>query len=267
MKRFLLIILSIIMTLSVISCTKIEFEYDLDLTKEDNLYGTLEDYIKNPDKCKGRHVKISAETTVVYNFSENKIARHSIVAYDKNSDMRALYEIRSNDGKYPKTGTAAELGGIFTDGYIDVKEYFNADFSSSSFDIDALSMTADELQKYLQGFNEQCNAHKDFGKMIRIYGNINVFKNDKTNYFYLNGFNASGSRTWSVELTTKDQSIKLPETNSKHVNTYEIIGTIDMYMENYIAYPCIRVSEIRAVEGILKAEEADVQQPIITPGQ
>ena len=267
MKRILIIALCIITVISFSACARVEFGYDIDLTREEDLYGVLEDFIKNPDKCKNRNVKVSAECTVVYNFSENKIARHSIVVTDKDSDMRALYEIRSKDGKYPKTGTVAEIGGIFTDGYIDVKEYISADFTKSSFNVDALNMSADALIEYVKSFNDQCNGFADFGKTIRIYGNVNVFKNDKNNYYYLNGFDANGSRTWRLEIIGKDQSVKLPMTNSKYVNTYEIIGVLDMYMEDHIAYPCIKVSEIRAVEGILKVEEANTQQPVITPGQ
>ena len=265
MKKIILIALALIMAISTCACARIEFGYDIDLTKEDDVYGKLEYYINNPDSCKGLNVKIRAESTVVYNFSENKIARHSLLVRDNDTDMRALYEFRSTDGKYPKIGTTVELGGIFTDGYINVKEYIEADFSKSSFSVDALSMSASELTAYVKEFENTCDAFKDFGKTIRIYGNINVYKNDKSKYYYLNGFDANGSRTWTVELTSS--SVTIPDTNSKYVNTYEIIGKIGMYMENYIAYPCIIVTEIREVEGVLKVEEESIDQSFITPGQ
>lgn len=264
MKRLILIALSLIFAISLCSCTRIEFEYDIDLTEEKNLYDVLADYISHPEKCKDKNVKLRAECTVVYNFSENKIARHSIIVRDNDSDMRALYEIRAKDGKYPKTGTVALLGGKFTDGYIEIREFIKADFSKSSFDVDALSMSASELKDFLSEFNEKCNESENFGKSIKIYGNINIF--DKK-YAYLNGFDENGSRTWTVELTPKDASVKLPTSNTKQLNAYEIIGTLEMYMEDHIAYPCIKVSEIKAIEGVLKVEETQIGQPVINPMQ
>ena len=266
MKKIILIALALIMAISTCACARVEFGYDIDLTKEEDVYGKLEYYINNPDSCKGLNVKIQAESTVVYNFSENKIARHSLLVRDNDSDMRALYEFRSTDGKYPRVGSTVVLGGIFTDGYIDVKEYIEADFNQTGTSVNALSMTADQLKAYFTEFESTCNAFKDFGKTIKVYGNINYYSGNDTYYFYLNGFDAAGSRTWTVELKATG-NITLPKLSAKNVNSFEIIGKLDMYMENHIAYPCISVTEIRQVEGILKVEEESIDQSFITPGQ
>ena len=262
MKKILLILLCLVTAGSLFSCGYT----DINLTKEDNVYDIIEDYIKNPDKCANMTVRINAECTVVYNFSENKIARRSIVVRDTDSDMRALYEFRTEDGKYPKAGTSAQIVGKFTDGYIEVEKLKKATYEERAFDIEAVSMTSSALKTFLGNYGEVCNTSEHYQKSIRIYGNISVI-NKK--YVYLNGYDANGSYTWSIELMAKDTSVTLPQENTKYVNAYEIIGTLDMYIEDNIAYPCIMVSEITAVEGILKVEETQnqPQQPIITPGQ
>ena len=262
MKKALIILLCVIMAGSLFSCGYT----DINLTIDDNVYDVIEDYIKNPDKCANMTVRLNAECTVVYNFSENKIARHSILVRDNDSDMRALYEFRTSDNKYPKAGTTAQLVGKFTEGYIEVEKLKKATYDDRTFDIEATGMTSGALKTFLSQYEEVCNASEHYQKSIRIYGNITAASN---NYFYINGYDANGSETWRIWITAKDSSITFPKVDRKYVNTYEIIGTLDMFIVDNIAYPCILVSELTAVEGILKVEETEDQagQPIITPGQ
>ena len=79
------------------------------------------------------------------------------------------------------------------------------------------------------------------------------------------GLGEKGSHVWDIELQAKDDSVKLPSANTEHVNTYEICGTLEMYLENNIAYGCINVSEITPVEGVLKVDEENSFSPVVNP--
>ena len=257
MKRILLIALAASMLISLIACSKTDY----DITKKDNIYDDMYEYINNADKYAGKSVTLRAECVPVYNFSQNKIARYAIVVHDDKSDMRAVYEIRSEDQKYPKSGTVATLSGTFTEGYIKVSEYIDATFDDRQVDVNAVTRNADEMKTLINTYRQEYENSKYYGKTIRIYGNVVV----NEGYTYLTGLDKNGAYQWDIELKAKDSSVILPKENTQYVNTYEIVGKFDTYVDNHILYACIVVDEIIPIEGVLYVEGTETQYPMTNP--
>lgn len=258
MKKLLIIMICLSAILALVSCAEQTTNYDI--SDKDNIYEDMSEFIGNKDKYEGQTITLSAECTVVYNFSKNSVIRHTVVARDNDSDMRALYEIRKADEKYPKIGTVATVVGRFTEGYIEVSEFRDATYDDRKVDISAADKSFDELKQFITDYRAACNESEHYKKSIRIYGNVVVHDG----YTYLTGLDATGAYAWDIELKAKNSSVKLPTSNTKYVNAYEIVGSLDMYIENNIAYACVLVDEITAVEGVLKVEE-DNFTPTIDP--
>jgi hypothetical protein len=184
-----------------------------------------------------------------------------VVVYDDDSDMRAIYEIRSGENKYPKSGTEATLSGIFTDGYIQVTEYKDATFDERKVDIDTLTRNADELKTLIETYREEYEESKYYGKTVRIYGHI-VINNE---YPYLVGCNKNGDYIWHIELKAKDSSVTFPKENTDHINTFEIVGTFETFVADYITSVCITVDELIPVEGVLYVEGSETDFPMTNP--
>lgn len=245
------------MLISFSACSGVNY----DITKKDNIYDDMYEYISNPNKYAGKTVKLSAMCVPVYNFSQNKIARYSVVVYDDDSDMRAVYEIRSDDQKYPKTGTVATLSGTFTEGYIKVSEYIEATFDDRTVDVEAVTRNADEMKTLINTYRNEYESSKYYGKTVRIYGNV-VMNNG---YPRLTGLDKKGAYQWDIELRANDASVAIPTENTNYVNTYEIIGVFDTYVDDNIKYACITVKEIIPIEGVLYVEETETDYPMTNP--
>lgn len=243
MKKFFafFILLSIII---LCSCSAV----DVNLTNKEDLYSQIADVINNPSDYSDKTVKITAEHSVVYNFSENKIARHVLVVNSKSGTSKALYEIKSSDENYPKLAKPITVTGRFVDKYIDVKAFDSAEFSNDIFDIDTLKMSSSELEQFIKQYTSEYRDSEHFERTIRIFGHcIN-----ESGYYYLFGLDEKGAMTWTIELYNSSEGIKFPVKQGTEVNPVEIIGTLSIYFENNIAYACIDVSSVTEVESVFK---------------
>lgn len=258
MKKLLLICICAAILISSVACSGTDY----DISKKDNIYEYMSEYIANPDKYAGKSVTLRATCVPVYNFSQNKIARYSVVVHDDDSDMRAVYEIRSNDKKYPKSGSVATLSGVFTEGYIMVSEFKEVTYDERKVDVEAITRNADELKSLIETYSTEYEQSKYYGKTVRIYGNLAA---DGKGHYALFGFDKNGAIKWQIELKAKDSSVIIPEVSSEYINAYEIVGAFGTYEEDHIVYPCITVNEITPVEGVLYVEGTETQFPMTNP--
>ena len=178
MKRIISLAIALLLIFSFTACKST----DVDLSGKRNIYDDLAKIINAPGEYKDKTVTLRTEYTVVYNFSENKIARHTMLAFDKTGEKRALYEVRKADGSYPTIGETATVVGTFRDGkYIEVDEFKNTKFGKAEVDVDALDMTSEELKIFVDEFCDKYNQSESYEKTIRIFGHCI----GKENYYYL----------------------------------------------------------------------------------
>lgn len=245
MKKIITLALALIMALGFSSCAK---NADVDLMNKSNIYKDLANIISAPHDYKDKTVLLRAEYTVVYNFSENKIARHTMLAFDKTGEKRALFEVRAEDGGYPTIGANATVSGTIRDGkYIEVSEFKDTDFSKPSVDIDALDMTPDELKAFIEEFSKNYNSSASYEKTIRIFGHCVTHES----YEYLAGLTKDGALTWSIELYDPSGSISYPTAQGNSTNPIEVIGKLNIYFEDNLAYACIEVEKVTPVQSTL----------------
>ena len=249
MKRIIPILLTLVTLLSLISCTQV----DIDLRDGGNLYNNFAEYIGNQDAYEGKTIALTATHTAVYNFSENKIVRHSIMTWDKSGEKKALYEIRTSDGIYPTMGASTTVIGTFRDGgYIEVDRFSGTKMEKRSFDVEATDMTAAELERFITDYKKAYTKSEHYGDTIRIYGHCD----SRDGYYYLLGLNGDGAYTWDVELYDAKGKITFPKAEDKTVNPVEIIGKLTTYVEDNITYACIQVESVAQVQSVFKTEEA-----------
>lgn len=281
MKKFISLLLSaltVISLLSLVSCDR----YDVDLRGKDNVYDDLAVFIKNPDEYEGKTVTLSSTYTVVYDFSQNKVIRHTIAEYDATGSKRALYEIRKGDNKFPRTGSEITLTGRFNkDGFIDVGtikqenkapfDFSTFEFSargidrfinyhtmpyveSEDFDYDTLTLSNAELTEFIKTYRKEYDKSQHYGETIRIFGHLIT---DDKGYTYLLGLDAKGKYLWEIELHDPDGRFEFPRAEGNTVNPVEIIGELSTYTEDNILYSCIKVKQVGRVESVFKNDKID----------
>ncbi len=260
MKRISLIILSIILALALASCDTSSEQpeigdgkthgtmtdnVDLDLSSLD-AYNTLVAFMTNPSDYTGKTIKVKATSSVLYNFSANSVT-HIMLGYDPTACCNAYYPISTSDGIYPPNDTETVFEGMFeSDGYIDVSGYSASDSEPRRVDIDALDMSASELKDFIDRFSSEQASSEFYGKSIRIFGHFE----QSGGYYYFFGLDESGRQTWAIEAYEPTGSVKIPIAAQYVLNPVELIGTLSVYYENGIAYPCISVTDANHVEGI-----------------
>lgn len=248
MKRILLISLSLIFVLSLCSCAQV----DIDLRDQGNIYDSLAVYIGNQDAYEGKTIAFTAIHTAVYNFSENKIARHSLMTWDKSGEKQALYEIRTEDGRYPVMGETATVIGTFRDGgYIEVDRFSGTKMEKRKFDVEATDMSAEELEDFITSYRKESQKSEYYKKSIRIYGHCDA----REGYTYLLGLDGDGKYTWDIELHDPKGKLSFPKVEGTTVNPVEIIGKLSTYVEDNITYACIEVERVTSIQSVFKAEE------------
>lgn len=232
----LLILLSL---LTLVSCV------DVDLSDSDRVYEELVAIINNSDEYVGKTVKLTATYTAVYNFSKNELQRHNLVATSPAGSGRAAYRIVKEDGVYPLYGETVTAIGTFREGgFIEVDRFEDTALDSASYEIDTLEMSAKELNDFVTAYCAEYHESESFEKSIRIFGHCVAYED----YFYLMGLDANGSMTWVIELYDPDGIIPFKETESSVVNPVEVIGELTIYMEDNLAYACIKVDRILSVD-------------------
>lgn len=249
MKKFasiLLVALSLISLLSFTSCAKAE----IDITGKDNVYADLSDWIINSKNYTGKTVALTSTYTVVYNFDENKIIRHTLSEPDESGEKRALYEIRKPDGKYPAIGSEVTVIGTLSEGrYIAVDSISGKEYNRE-LDIDTLDMSATELKKFVETYRYQYTDSENHGKTVRIFGHLS----NHEDYYFLIGLDGDGKYTWELELYDPTGKLTYPKAEGTTVNPVQIIGKLSTYEEDNIIYACIEVEEVARVESVFKSE-------------
>ena len=255
MKKTLIFIICIAFTMCLFTgCSsnheqKPELENIVDYSVLDDPYGTISEFMANPTDYQGQNIKIDALGSVIYNFEQNKVVKHVMLGLDPTGCCNASYEVRTDDGKYPVNGSEATFVGTFTpDGYIDLYSWESSTKNNAEYSVDALTMSASELQAYINEFTKNYATSASAGVKIRIFGHLA----NQSGYAYLLGLDGSGYQTWMIELHNEDGTISFPTVSGNIVNPVEVIGTLTFYLENNIPYACIEVDAVNKVECVFK---------------
>lgn len=212
------------------------------------LYGTVSAMMTNPADLAGKTVGITAQYSTVYNYTENKCETPIIIALDPTNCCDAYCEVRLPDGSTPELGETATFVGTFKTekrggseyGYIDVSEVMRDKKTSEKYDIDAVTMTADELNSMITAYGTNYKTSELNRKTVRIFGHYTV---NEGGYNFLCGLkeaeNGSCKTTYGIELLVPE-GITLP--TSTGVNTVEITGTFSYYTEGTSTFACINVT-------------------------
>ena len=247
MKRILsifLVMITLVSALSLFSCSKAS----IDITYKSNVYSDLSDWINNPDKYTGKSVALNATYTVVYSFADNKIIRHTLVAYDKTGQKRALYEIRKEDGIYPAIGSKVTVVGTITKNKFINVESITGGMEEIKVDHNTISMSAAELKSFVEAYRNEYSASSYYGKKISIFGHVS----SHDNYHFLIGLDADGKYVWEIELYDPTGSITFPKAEGTTVNPVQVIGELTTYVEDNVTYACIKVERVVSVESVFK---------------
>ena len=246
MKKILSVCLAVCAMISVFTLTSCS-NAEVDLTGKDNVYSDLSDIILYPEKYAGKTAAISSTYTVVYNFSENKIVRHTLREFDTTGTKRALYELKYS-GEFPAIGTPVTVfGTLSSDRHLAVDRFEGAK-NSADFEIDTLNMTAKELKNFIEAHRAEYSAGESFGKTIRIFGHLSVVEG----YAYLIGLDGNGKYIWDVELHDSTGKTVYPTESGTTVNPVEVIGRLAVYEDDNVTYACIEVISIGRVESVFK---------------
>lgn len=255
-------ITSLILLLCLLFCTlpscgdgeklpKLDVDVDCNFTglSTNEIYGTVAEIMSNPDDYADKTVAITAQFSTVYNFSKNLCQTPIIIALDPTNCCDAYYEIRTADGVYPEIGETASFVGKFNAaGYIEVTEVIRYTENAPSYHLDAVTLTTGELKQTIEDYNRSYKISELNGKTVRIIGHHSV--NDQ--YKFLSGLDESGRVTWSIEITTPDDSIVLPMPSGNVVNPVEIVGVFSYYEEGEQTYACIEVTSVSKTACVFK---------------
>lgn len=246
---FTLAFVALLSLLSLASCSKA----DIDLRDKDNIYSDLEDMIKNSQNYVGKTVAMETECVAVYNFGTNKVVRYSMLEIDESGENHALYEIRTKDGKYPKTGSVVTVfGTVHEDIYLEVEKFRGAEYSMD-FDVDTLEFTPNQLTDFIKNYRKQYENSEYYGKTVRIFGHL---KTVEDGYTFLVGLDENGQYVWDIELRDGNGSFEYPNTEGDTVNPVEIIGTLSTFTDKNVIYTCIIVEEVGKAESVFKEDIA-----------
>ena len=245
-KAITLFLTAVLLTLSLLSC---DDSGRLDFTGLDNeeLYGTLSAIAANPGDYTGREVRISANTSVVYSFTQNKVLSNVQIAHDPNKCSDAYSKIITHDGTYTGIGATAVIDGIFGDGYIDVTG-LKVNSSLPAPALDTLGMDPSELNEYITAYTKDHLTSAEKGKTIALVGHYTMVNG----YRYLMGLNGQGEPTWTIELGEVADGIKLPVQNGNYINPVYIYGELSYYTEGTNTYACINVTAAQKVVGVMQ---------------
>lgn len=248
MKKIISICLAVISLLSILSLTSCA---DIDLTHKDNVYNDFANFINSPDDYAGKTVAVTSTYMAVYNYSLNKVNRHALVALDTTGTKRALYELRTADGKYPKTGSEVTVRGtIHKDRYIEVSDLSGAKYGMD-FEIDALDFTPAELTSFISTYRQEYSDSESFGKTIRIFGHLSTVEDGLT---FLVGLDENGKYLWDIELYDPEGKFTYPQAEGNAVNTVEIVGELSTYTDKNVIYACINVQQVGKSESVFKED-------------
>ena len=172
-----------------------------------------------------------------------------MLGLDPTGCCNASYEVRSADGKYPVNGSNVTFIGTFTpDGYVDLYDWVSDVQNETEYELDALTMSADELGTFITEYTENYDTSVSAGKKIRIFGHLA----NMSGYPCLLGLNGDGYQTWIIELHDESGTVSFPVVSGNLVNPVEVIGTLTFYLENGVPYACIEVEAVNKVECVFK---------------
>ena len=250
MKKIISICLALVSLISILSLTSCS-QADIDLTRKSNVYDDFAKFINSPDDYAGKTVALTSTYMSVYNYSKNKVTRHTMVANDTTGKKRALYEIRTADGKYPMTGSDVTVyGTIHQNRYIEV-ERFSGEKYIMDFEIDALDLTPEELTSFINTYRTEYSASESYGKTIRIYGHLSTVEDGIT---FLVGLDGNGKYLWDIELYDPEGKFTYPSASGTEVNTVEVIGELGTYTSKNVIYACIKVQQVGKSESVFKED-------------
>ncbi len=244
---FALVILTLTSLLALTSCS----QADIDLTGDLNVYNEFANFINSPDDYAGKTIAVTSTYMSVYNYSKNKVTRHALVAVDSTGAKRALYELRTADGKYPMTGSEVTVTGtIHKDRYIQA-DSFSGEKYGMGFELDALDFSAAELKNFITTYRTEYSDSESYGKTIRIYGHLSTVEEGLT---FLVGLDEEGKYLWDVELYDPEGKFTYPQAEGTAVNTVEVVGRLSTYTSDGIIYACIEVLQIGKSESVFKED-------------
>lgn len=260
MKRIIALALTLMCVLipSFTACDSdtetLDIDVDCNFTglSTSELYGTVSAMMTNPADLAGKTVGITAQYSTVYNYTENKCETPIIIALDPTNCCDAYCEVRIPDGSAPELGETATFVGTFKTekhddgyeyGYIDVSKVIRDKKTSEKYDIDAVTLTADELKSMISTYGKNYKTSELNGKTVRIFGHYQLSKDGYDSLYILKESN--GSFYMMDDLCIKlivPEGITLPTSSSNYINTVEITGTFSYYTEGNTTYACINVT-------------------------
>ena len=233
---------------AIVSDTTDKNEVDIDFTKVNDPYNTILNFMTNPSDYHGKRIAVEAQSSVIYNFTQNKIDKHIMLGIDPTGCCNSYYEIRSFDGAYPQNGINTRFVGDFTEnGYITLSNT-SEPVSTAQYEIDAINMSATELEGFIKEYSSNYTLSEFSGKTIRIFGHHQTYNG----YLFLIGLTGEGAQRWIIELYDPTGSLSFPVASGNLVNPVEIIGTLSFYTEGDKTYACITVTEVNRVECVFK---------------
>ena len=259
MKKIILTLLcGALLVFSLVSCSgnggldtpdTPELENVIDYSILGDPYNTILAFMTNPEDYQGQNIKIDAQSSVIYNFDQNRVERQIMLGIDPTGCCNSSYEIRYKDGNYPVNGSNTTFIGTFTyDGYIELYSWVSDVKNDTEYELDMTTLSAGELEAFIANYNESYSTSDKLGTKIRIFGHLANFNG----YPYLLGLNGDGYQTWYIELHDATGSISFPTVSGNIVNPVEVIGTLSFYYEGDELYTCIEVEAVNKVECIFR---------------
>lgn len=219
---------------------------DIDFTLIDDPYSAIFALRNDTEQYAGKTIMLTARFTAIYNFSTNKIKEYVLMATDKDGCCTvACQAVMDSAVGIPKLNTDVTVIGTFDDqSRITVLSWTSEDSLVGTYELDALTLSPEELTTLMVEFNDQKTKHEAYGTKIRICGNYTVMNG----YKFLIGLDESGIALWNVELYEPVGVLEFPEVEGSYIQPLEVIGSLTVYYEDDAPYACIVVEQIAEVQ-------------------
>ena len=251
MKKWKLPVVLLAFVLLFAGCTPTEGNddprtVDIDFTLVNDPYSSIFALRNQTEQYVGKTVMLDARFTAIYNFSTNKINEYILMANDKEGCCTVVCQALMDSATgLPKLNTDVTVIGTVDDqSRITVLDWTSEDSLVGTHELDALTLSPEELTTLMVEFNDQKTEHEAYGTKIRIYGNYTVMKG----YKFLMGLDQEGMVLWNVELYEPIGALEFPEVEDSYIKPLEVIGSLSVYYEDDAPYACIVVEQIAEVQ-------------------
>ena len=243
-------VLLLAMVILLAGCTENENSekatVDIDFTTVGDPYSAIFSLRNDSSYYVGKTIMLEAQFTAIYNFSENKINEYIFMASDKDGCCTVACQAVMAEGvSMPKLNTKVTAIGTFDgESTFTVQSWTSDDSLIGTYELDALTLSPEELKDMMVSFDEKRTEHEEYGTKIRIFGHYTVMNG----YKFLMGLDASGVVQWNIELYDAIGEVKFPEVEGSYIKPICVIGSMTVYYEDDAPYACIVVEQIAEVQ-------------------